>query len=90
MVRGWLDSDLASFTVDNECVDVNTVVARYDEFLSSLLNKHALLKEIDDVERPLHDWMSDNILALKKISRQREKICLPLWIPLIMSFCLLF
>ena len=38
-----LDSDLASFTVDNECVDVNTVVERYDEFLSSLLNKHAPL-----------------------------------------------
>ena len=69
-----LDSDLASFTVDNECVDVNTVVARYDEFLSSLLNKHAPLKEIDVVERPLNDWMTDNILALKKIRRQREKI----------------
>ena len=61
-----LDSDLASFTVDNECVDVNTVVARYDGFLSSLLNKHAPLKEIDVVERPLNDWMTDNILALKK------------------------
>ena len=60
-----LDSDLASFIVDNECVDVNTVVARYDEFLSSLLNKHAPLKEIDVVERPLNDWMTDNILALK-------------------------
>ena len=30
-----LDSDLASFAVDNECVDVNTVVARYNELLSS-------------------------------------------------------
>ena len=69
-----LDSDLASFTVDNECVDVNTVVARYDEFLSSLLNKHAPLKEIDVVERPLNDWMTDNTLALKKIRRQRGKI----------------
>ena len=69
-----LDSDLAGFTVDNECVDVNTVVARYDEFLSSLLNKHAPLKEIDVVERPLNDWMTDNIMALKKIRRQREKI----------------
>ena len=26
------------------------------------------------VERPLNDWMTDNILALKKIRRQREKI----------------
>ena len=69
-----LDSDLASFTVDTECVDVNTVVARYDEFLSSLLNKHAPLKEIDVVERPLNDLMTDNILALKKIRGQREKI----------------
>ena len=63
-----LDADLASFTVDNECVDVNTVVSRYDELLSSLLNKHAPLKEIDVVERPLNDWMTDNILALKKNS----------------------
>ena len=69
-----LESDLAGFTVDNEFVDVNSVVARYDEFLSSLLNKHAPLKEIDVVERPLNDWMTDNILALKKICRQREKI----------------
>ena len=51
---------------------VNTVVARY-EFLPSLLNKHAPLKEIDVVERPVNDWMTDNILALKKIRRQREK-----------------
>ena len=69
-----LDSDRASFTVVNECVDVNTVVARYDEFLSSLLNKHAPLKEIYVVEMPLNDWMTDNILALKKNCRQREKI----------------
>ena len=40
------------------------------------MNKHnyAPLKEIDVVERPLNDWMTDNILALKKIRREREKI----------------
>ena len=69
-----LDSVLASFTMDNECFDVYTVVARYNEFLSSLLKKHAPLKEIDVVERPLNDWMTDNILARKQIRRQREKI----------------
>ena len=69
-----LECDLSSFTVDNGCVDVNTVVARYDEFLSGFLNIHAPLKEIDVVERLLNDWMTDNILALKKIRRQREKI----------------
>ena len=63
-----LDSDLAGFTVDNECVNVNIVVAQYNEFLSSLLNKHASLKEIDVVERPLNDWMTENILALKQNS----------------------
>ena len=47
-------SDLASFTVDNESVDVNTVVTWYDEFLSSLLNKHVPLKEINIVGRLLN------------------------------------
>ena len=67
-IRGdVLDADLASFIVDRECDDVNVVVTQYDDFLSKLLDKHAPLKEIDVVERQLNDWMTDDILLLKKI-----------------------
>ena len=37
-----------------------------------LLNKHSLLKKKTDViESSLNDWMTDNILALKHVCRQR-------------------
>ena len=62
--------------MDEECDDVNVVVTQYDDFLSKLLDKHAPLKEIDVVERQLNDWMTDDILALKKkIRRKKELIC---------------
>ena len=67
-------ADLAGFIVDEECDDVNVVVTQYDNFLSELLDKHAPLKEIDVVERQLNDWMTDDILALKKIRRKKELI----------------
>ena len=74
-IRGdVLDADLASFIVDRECDDVNVVVTQYDDFLSKLLDKHAPLKEIDVVERQLNDWMTDDILLLKKIRRKKELI----------------
>ena len=65
---------LSSFIVDEECDDVNVVVTQYDNFLSELLDKHAPLKEIDVVERQLNDWMTDDILALKKVRRKKELI----------------
>ena len=74
-IRGdVLDADLASFIVDRECDDVNVVVTQYDDFLSKLLDKHAPLKEIDVVERQLNDWMTDDILLLKKNRRKKELI----------------
>ena len=74
-IRGdVLDADLASFIVGEECDDVNVVVTQYDNFLSELLDKHAPLKEIDVVERQLNDWMMDDILARKKICREKELI----------------
>ena len=74
-IRGdVLDADLAGFIVDEECDDVNVVVTQYDDFLSELLDKHAPLKEIDVVERQLNDWMTDDILTLKKICRKKELI----------------
>ena len=49
---------------------MDTVVEMYDRFLSELLDKHAPLKKITDADRPLNEWMTDNILALKAIRRK--------------------
>ena len=49
-------------------------VAQYDTFLSRLLDKHAPLKKICIVDRPLSDWMTDDIRALKIIRRKNEVI----------------
>ena len=50
------------------------MVEMYDRFLSELLDKHAPLKKITVVDRPLNEWMTDNILALKAIRRKNELI----------------
>ena len=66
--------DLDKFSIDERCVEVDTMVEMYDRFLSELLDKrstvlpvHATLKKITVVDRPLNEWMTDNILALKAI-----------------------
>ena len=46
-----------------ECTGVNLVVRQYDASLSSLLDKHAPYKCIYVVERPMNDWMTDDILV---------------------------
>ena len=65
-----LEAELACFNIDIECDDVNVVVAQYDTSLSRLLDKHAHLKKICIVDRPLSDWMTDDIRALKIIRRK--------------------
>ena len=62
------------FSIDQMCVDVDTMVEMYERFLSQLLDKHAPLKNIKVVDRPLNEWMTDNILALKAIRRKNELI----------------
>ena len=62
--------DLDKFSIDQRCVDVDTMVEMYDRFLSELLDKHAPLKKITVVDRPLNEWMTDIILALKAICRK--------------------
>ena len=64
--------DLDKFSIDQRCVDVDTIVEMYDRFLSELLDKHAPLKMITVVVRPLNEWMTNNILALKAICRKNE------------------
>ena len=69
-----LEADLVCLNIDIECDDVNVVVAQYDTSLSRLLDKHAPLKKICIVDRPLSDWMTDDIRALKIIRRKNEVI----------------
>ena len=53
---------------------MDTIVEMYNRFLSELLDKHAPLKKITVVDRPLNEWMTDKILALKAILRKNEFI----------------
>ena len=65
-----LEDDLIGVNIDRECTDVNIVVRQYDASLSSLLDKHAPSKRIYVVDRPMNDWMTDDILVLKALRRK--------------------
>ena len=49
-------------------------MAQYDTSLSRLLDKLAPLKKICSVDRPMSDWMTDDIQALKAKRRKNEVI----------------
>ena len=51
------------------------MIEQYDKYLSDLLDKHAQKKHIYVVDRPLNEWMTDDILTLKAIRRKNELIC---------------
>ena len=53
---------------------MDTMVEMYQQVLSELLGKHAPLKMIKVVDRPLNEWMTDNILALMAIRRKKKKL----------------
>ena len=72
--EGSLVLDLDNIDISSECTDVNVLVKQYDDSLSRILDKHAPLKKMYVVERPMTDWITDNILALKKIIRKHESI----------------
>ena len=69
-----LEADLIGVIIDRECADVNIVVRQYDASLSSLLDKHAPSKRIYVVDRPMKDWMTDDILVLKALRRKYESL----------------
>ena len=69
-----LEADLIGVNIDRECTDVNLVVRQYDASLSSLLDIHAPSKRIYVVERPMNDWMTDDILVLKALRRKYESL----------------
>ena len=63
--------DLDRFNVDLRCVDVDILIEQYDKYLFDLLNKHAPKKNIYVVDRPLNEWITDDILTLKAIRRKK-------------------
>ena len=69
-----LEADLIGVNIDRECTDVNIVVRQYDASLSSLLDKHAPTKRMYVVDRPMNDWMTDDILVLKALRRKYESL----------------
>ena len=60
--------------IDRECTDADLVVRQYDASLSSLLDKHAPSKNMYVVERPMNDWMKDDIFVLKALCRKYESL----------------
>ena len=70
-----LDANLAGIKIDFDCDDIHVVVAQYDTSLSRLLDKLAPLKKICSVDRPMSEWMTDDIRALKAKRRNNEVIC---------------
>ena len=69
-----LCAGLSAICVNHECSNVDIVVSQYNEDLSKLLSKHVPHKKIQIVDRPLNDWMNDDIQALKAIRRKNEDI----------------
>ena len=59
---------------DKGCVNVDIIIELYDKYLFDLLDRHAPKKIIYVVDRPLNEWMTDNILTLKAICCKNELI----------------
>ena len=49
---------------------VDKMIEQYDKYLSDLLDKHAPKNNIYVSDRPLNEWMTDDILTLKVICRK--------------------
>ena len=69
-----LEADLIGVNIDKNYTDVDLVVRQYDTSLSSLLDKHTPSKRIYVVEKPMIDWMTDDILVLKALRRKYESL----------------
>ena len=50
---------------------MDIIIEQYDKYLYDLLNKHTPKKNIYMVDRPLNEWMTDDILTLKAIRRKK-------------------
>ena len=65
------EADLIGVNNDRKCSDVNLVVRQYDACSSLLIDKlHQNVFYV--VERPMNDWITENILVLKALRRKYE------------------
>ena len=64
--------DLDRFNVNQVCVDVDIMIEQYDKYLCDLLGQTCYKKHIYVVDRPLNEWMTDDMLKLKAIRRKNE------------------
>ena len=46
---------------------MDIMIEQYDKYLYDLLDRHAPNKNIYVIDRPLNEWMTDDILTLKAI-----------------------
>ena len=69
-----LAEDLDRLKVDQGCVNVDIIIEPYDQYVSDLLDRHASKKNIYVVNRPLNEWTTEIILALKAIRRKNDLI----------------
>ena len=87
-----LEADLIGVNIDRECTDVNIVVRQYDASLSSLLDKYAPSKRIYVVDRPMNDWITNDILVLKALRCKYEslwcKTCLTVHFDMFSESCM--
>ena len=60
------------FNVHQGCVNVAIMIEQYDKYLSDLLDRHTTKRNIYVVDRPLNEWMTDDILTLKAIRRKKK------------------
>ena len=62
------------FNVHQGCVNVAIMIEQYDKYLSDLLDSHTTKRNIYVVDRPLNEWMTDDILTLKAIRRKKKEL----------------
>ena len=67
-------ADLSDININLECRDVNYIVNHCNCTLSTILDKHAPLKKICIVDRPLSDWINFAIQTLKASRHSKADI----------------
>ena len=70
-LRDDLKSDLCSNTIDS--LELNDLVTRYDEALSSALDRHAPLINKTVTKRPIVPWFNNEIKTAKRMRRRAER-----------------
>ncbi len=68
------NKDLENALQTSDALQPNGKVIHYNSSWSSILNQHAPLKSKEIVVREMVPWMNDDILAVKRERRKRERV----------------